>query len=134
MKQLSILFFVFIATQGLAQYTAADTLDNVVISWKWAAEKWYKPKSDRVLLVMVSNHNTHSVDYQFTLGISRDGKMLESTPSQTYCLAAGKTIKGRLNGIVLKPTAVNRKDISEKNFDMEMELDSVEKSEGCKKK
>lgn len=133
MKQLAMLFCVFIATQGAAQYTAADTLDNVVISWKWAAEKWYKPKSDRVLLVKVSNQNAHAVDYQFTLGISRDGKMLESTPSRTYCLAAAKTIKGRLNGIVLKPVVVNRNNISEKNFDLEVELDAVEKSEGCEK-
>lgn len=123
---LCLLVLAFAPYRLAAQYVAADTLDGVEISYKWASEKWYKPKSDRVLLIQVRNTTSGPVQFAFTVGISRAGKMLESSPSETHTIAARKTRKGRMNGVIFKPASLTREDIERGDFELEIELDRVQ--------
>jgi hypothetical protein len=114
-----------------AQYTPSDTLLGVELSYKWAGEKWYNPHSDKVILIKVVNRNAYPVRYSFELELSRDGKMLESSPSPAYCIRGNRVAKGRLNGIILKPVSLSSGDIASRNFDLELTAISVETAEGC---
>jgi len=120
-----------IAHTASAQYAPVDTLSGVEIAWRWAAETWYKPKSDRVLLIRTINRNEYAVDYSFEVIISRDGKVLETSPSASHCIRQKWTAKGRLNGIVLKPLSLTREDIQKGNYELSIELSNVEQTESC---
>lgn len=119
------------AASASAQYVPADTLDRVEISWKWAAEKWYSPGSDRVMVLRIANRNETAVEYSFQLDISRDGVMLESSGSGVYCIAPRRVARGRLNGIVIRPSALTREDILKGDFELELELESVRPVDRC---
>ncbi len=134
MKNLLIALCAVLPLGLFAQYTPQDTLSGVEVSYKWAAEKWYKPKSGRVLLIKSVNRNEHAVSYSFEISISRDGKTLETSPSEEFCLKAKTTGKGRLNGIVVRPVSLSASDIEKKNFDLEIEMSDVEKIDECIRK
>jgi len=117
-----------------AQYIPSDTLSGVEISYKWASVKWYKPKSDRVILIKAVNRNEQPVNYSFELSISRDGRILETSPSEVFCVKGKGTAKGRLNGIIIRPVSLSASDIEKKNFDLEIEMNDVETIAVCEKK
>lgn len=128
---LQLALYLMLPFGAWAQYSPMDTLQNVEVSYRWAAETWYKPKSDRVLLVRTINRNDFAVEYEVEIIISRDGVVLETSPAATYCIRPRGLQKGRLNGIVMKPLKLTGKDIRDGNYELSIELTSAEKTEKC---
>ena len=120
--------------QAQSKFKDFSTVDGVVFSTRWTHEKWLSKKSPLILSVKVKNTNSHAVSYTLGVEFFLNARMVEQNPAAEYCLKAGRTAKGKLNGTYFKPENLTEQEVRSDWFEFQLSGLEVSKVETCESK
>jgi hypothetical protein len=131
-----IIFFITTSFSVCAQfgYKQYQKVNGVIFSYKWGTNMNKEEGEKRpALLIMVKNENEFDVDFSYSLDFYYEGILRESSDSAQYCIKAGKTMIGKLNGIIYPINNFTQEQIDNKDFNFVINDIEVIKSDGCLK-
>jgi len=116
------------------KYSKLDEKESVVLSYKWKPSKFCKKNSPLVLLLKIENRNEYAVQTDFVVDYFWETLRKASSPNQSFCIKAGKIMKGRLDKLGFDRSKFSNKDIMSEKFIMEVSGVKVTKTKECTKK
>ena len=116
------------AQLGYEQYVQKDGLS---ISTKWGTAKNDSGEKQKALLFRVKNENEYDAQYSMEILFYYEGILRERGLIDGQCLSAGKASMGKLNGQYFIPTEFTEEQLSNSNFNFEIESIEVEEVEVC---
>lgn len=122
MRRILFSLILMFTTLGVfSQYSPVKEQDGVTISTKWTKEKWYQPKSKKLLAVKVDNKTNSDVAVSFELVIYQNGLNKEMVEVEKKVIKANSNIVGKWNGISFVPQKISQDDIANGNYEIVIE-------------
>ncbi|MEZ4799853.1 MAG: hypothetical protein R2809_08785 [Flavobacteriales bacterium] len=115
------ILFVVLSTSIQAQYSTLKEESGVSVSTKWTKEKWYKPKSNKLLAVKLDNTTDTDVVVSFELVIYQNGVNKEMVEVEKKVIKAHSNLVGKWNGISFVPQKISQEDIAAGNYEIVIE-------------
>lgn len=134
MKYLIIaLITLFSASVASAQfgYDQYVEKEGINISTKWGTAKNEAGEKKKALLFKVKNENAFDAQYSMEILFYYEGILRERGIIDQQCLPAGRSSMGKLNGQYFIPTEFSEEQLSNPNFNFEIESIEVEEIENC---
>jgi len=134
MKQcIIVLIAVVLGSPALAQfgYDQYVKKEGVSISTKWGSAKNEAGEKKKALLFKVKNENEFDVQYNMEVLFYYEGILRERGIIDKQCLSAGRSSMGKLNGQYFIPTEFTEEQLTNPNFNFEIESIEVEEIENC---
>lgn len=126
----AFVFLIFSAQSCNTGYTDYQKVDGVSFGYKWAEAKNDAGESVPALLLQVVNKNDTAINYSMSVDFYYEGVLRESGELDN-CVPAGKTRKGKLNGVYLISENFTSEQIKSSDFALELNDIEVEKLEEC---
>lgn len=123
-------FLIFSAQSCNTGYTDYQKVDGVSFGYKWAEAKNDAGENVPALLLQVQNDNGTAISYGMSVDFYYEGVLRESGELNN-CVPAGKTRKGKLNGVYLISENFTSEQIKSSDFALELNDIEVEKLEEC---
>lgn len=111
-------------------YTTYQKTEGVTFGYKWAEAKNEEGEKVPALLLEVRNENAHDILYNLSVDFYYEGILRESGPLES-CVPAGRTRKGKLNGVYLLSENFTSEQIEGSDFKLELNDIEVEMTEKC---
>lgn len=121
-----IILFAFLSSFAQAQYATLKEVSGVSVSTKWTKEKWYKPKSNKLLAVKLDNSTDSDVEVSFELVIYQNGVNKEMVEVERKVIKAHSNLVGKWNGVSFVPQKISQEDIASGNYEIVIEEMQVE--------
>ncbi|MFZ6052328.1 hypothetical protein [Halocola ammonii] len=133
MKSLLVLFALLFTMQSFAQedYQLITEEDGVEVYAKIGREKWLDKDSPKILMIWVKNTSDEDVIYEVGAEFFFKMALQETFPPQEFCVNAGRSKKGKLDGIYFKSCDLTNEQILGENFDYEVLFEIKEKGVDC---
>jgi len=113
---------------GYDQYVEKEGLS---ISTKWGSAKNDAGEKKKALLFKVKNENDYDAQYSMEILFYYEGILRERGIIDEQCLSAGRSSMGKLNGQYFIPSEFTEEQLSNSNFNFEIESIEVEEVEDC---
>jgi len=113
---------------GYDQYIEKD---GISISTKWGSAKNEAGEKKKALLFKVKNENEFDAQYSMEILFYYEGILRERGLMDGQCLSAGRSSMGKLNGQYFIPTEFTEDQLSNPNFNFEIESIEVAEIENC---
>jgi hypothetical protein len=126
----AVLYILFSAQACSTGYETYKKTDGVTFAYKWAEAKNEAGEKVPALLISVQNENIHAVNYKMSVDFYFEGMLRESGELEN-CVPAGKTRKGKLNGVYLVSEKFTSSQISSTDFKLELNDIEVSQVETC---
>lgn len=107
---------------------------KVYTSWKELKKEEGSSKTPLRLNFRVDNNNAYAVTYDLGAEFFHDTKQVDLLPVSQYCAKAGKSYKGKLNGVYLEPKNIDLQMLKDSVISIEPEPLNVTQVEICEKK
>ena len=124
----SVLLGLNFSAQGQKKYTLIHDDHGVQFFTKMGKSKRDDGGSESALFLKVVNNNAQDCSYSFGLDFYFQDKATDSMPVMTYCIKAGRTAQGKMNGVYFQSESLTDEQMASDDFefefiDLELDLD-----------
>ncbi len=126
----AITFLLLTAQTCNTGYETYSKTEGVTFGYKWAEAKNEAGEKVPALLLEVRNENAHPINYNLSVDFYYEGILRESGELE-HCIPAGRTRKGKLNGVYLLSENFTSNQISSGDFKLELNDIQVEIMDEC---
>lgn len=126
----SLLIGLNFSAQGQKKYTLIHDDHGVQFFTKTGKAKRDDGGSETAIFLKVVNGNDQDCSYSFGLDFYFKGKATDSMPVMKYCLKAGRTAQGKMNGVYFQSDSLTDEQMASDDF--EFELIDLELNQGEK--
>ncbi|MFT4680043.1 MAG: hypothetical protein ACI84C_002868 [Flavobacteriales bacterium] len=116
----SLLFGLVLSVQGQKKYTLIHEDHGVQFLTKIGTAKRSDGGSETALFLKVVNNNSEDYTYSFGLDFYFKNKTTDSMPLMTYCLRAGRSSQGKMNGVYFQSDSLTDEQIKSDDFGFEL--------------
>ncbi|MEQ8323786.1 MAG: hypothetical protein RIC15_00615 [Vicingaceae bacterium] len=123
----------FIANLAFAQVEKTIAFDSagVKVEYNWSPSDKKDDKSSRQLCLILTNSNDHIVSFTFTLQFLINNEVFEEGIAQTFCIKAGKSLKGKKYGLCWISEEISNSEMDTESFSWRLGNKQLEKKEAC---
>jgi len=113
------------------RYSELDTIDNVVVSYRWQRSNIFDKESRTILNLRLENNNEYPANITFQVGFYVSSRLKHGSEEIEKCLTAGETKRGGSANLRFQYEKFTREDIESDEFDWEFLIFDVKEVERC---
>ncbi len=102
------------------QYHPLDTIEDVLIEYRWQKASFFGKDPDAILNLKITNISDDFLELVFTAGFYRDGQLFFESPEQDLCLAPGETRRGGRADLRFSAEGIRMSTIEEEWFSWDL--------------
>lgn len=123
----------FAGTHAFAQveYHEHDTIDNVLIEYRWQRERFFERDPHAILNLKVTNLSNSYIELTFTAGFYRDEQLIFETAEQSLCLEPWESKRGRRADLRFSAEGIRMGAVEEEWFSWDIPFIDVRVVDEC---
>ncbi len=126
-----ILFALVLPVQAQVEYKEHETVDNVLVEYRWQRGSFFGRDPNAVLNLKLTNLSDAYLEVRFTAGFYRDGQLFMESTEQVHCLKPWESRRGGRGDLRYTAEDVRMSTLEEESFDWDLPFFTVQVVEGC---
>ncbi|MBR9833116.1 hypothetical protein GYB57_13290 [bacterium] len=131
---LSAILFLSITSFAQCKYNEGVSNDDIQLFYQWKRAKLFDKNSDIELRIKIKNLKKTAILVDFNADYYLDGVLQETSVIEDFCIKSKRTARGKVNGIIIKPTPEIVEIREKENFKLEFSGLKSEQTEACAEK
>ncbi len=113
------------------EYHEHDTIDNVLIEYRWQRERFFARDPNAVLNLKVTNLSDAYLELRFTAGFYRDKQLMFETAEQALCLQPWQSKRGRRADLRFTAEGITMGTVEQEWFSWDIPMMDVRLVDDC---
>lgn len=113
------------------EYHEYLALDELLIEYRWQAERLFRRSGNAVLHLQMTNLTEAHLEVTFVVAFYRDGQIIQESSKNVYCFEPLQRRRAGRAGLRFMAEGVTMEDIEQENFSWDVLIEDIRETTGC---
>ncbi len=113
------------------EYEKHMTLDELLIEYRWQAERLFQRSGNAVLNLQMTNLTESHLEVTFVVAFYREGQLFQESSKNVYCFEPLQRRRAGRAGLRFMAEGITLEDIEKEDFSWDVLIEEITETDRC---